>query len=368
MTQRDFAAARLTIRLGAIAANYRKFQEICSPAAVAAAVKADAYGLGLEPVAQVLTEAGCDSFFVARMEEGIALRALQPRTRIFVLDGAQPETASALIAHRLIPVLNSLSEIATWNEAAQRAGTRLDCAVHLDTGMNRLGLPDYERAVLSAEAATRLRRLNVVLWISHLACGDNCASPMNAAQLARFRAALANLPAAPASLAASAGALLGKDYHFDLIRPGIGLYGGNPCVSQPNPFAVVAVLTGRILQLRRVDTGETVGYGASFRAARPSTLATIGLGYADGLMRAIGNRGVGAIGGVRVPVVGRVSMDLVTLDVSHVPPDALAVGAEAEFFGDTISLDEFAVQAGTANYEVLTSLGHRMPRLYEAAA
>ncbi len=368
MAQPDFAAARLTVRLGALSANYRKFQELCRPSAVAAAVKADAYGLGLPPVARTLAEAGCDTFFVARAEEGAALRALQPQARIFVLDGAQPETASALIAHRLVPVLNSLSEIATWNEAAQRPGGRLDCAIHLDTGMNRLGLPEYERAVLSAEVNARLCHLDVVLWMSHLACGEDRASPMNAAQLARFRAALASLPPAPASLAASAGALLGKEYWFDLVRPGIGLYGGNPCTGRPNPFGVVAVLTGRILQLRRVDTGESVGYGATFRAARPSTLATIGLGYADGLMRAIGNRGEGAIAGVRAPVVGRVSMDVITLDVSDVRPDALNIGAEVEFLGDTISLDEFAAHAGTATYEVLTSLGRRMPRTYEPAA
>jgi alanine racemase len=368
MAHSDFATARLIVRLGAIAANYRQFQERCSPAAVAAAVKADAYGLGLVPVAQTLAQAGCDTFFVARLKEGTSLRSLLSRARIFVLDGAHPETASVLIEHRLIPVLNSLSQIATWSEAARQTGGQLDCAIHFDTGMNRLGLPVYERAVLVAEAETRLRHLQVVLWMSHLACGDDCASPMNAKQLARFRAALGSLPSAPASLAASAGALLGRDYHFDLVRPGIGLYGGNPCTGRPNPFAVVAVLTGRILQLRRVDTGETVGYGASFRAARPSTLATIGLGYADGLMRAIGNRGVGAIAGVRVPVVGRVSMDLITLDVSNVRPDALGIGAEVEFFGDTISLDEFAAHAGTANYEALTSLGHRMPREYEPAA
>jgi alanine racemase len=368
MANADVMAARLTVRLEAVAQNYRKFQERCGPATVAAAVKADAYGLGLAPVVQTLAEAGCDSFFVARLEEGVALRTLQSDARIFVLDGAHAETSPALIAHRLVPVLNSLSEIDAWSEAAARSGTRLDCAIHLDTGMNRLGLPAYERGVLSAEAATRLRRLNVVLWMSHLACSDDCASPMNTAQLARFRAALASLPSAPASLAASAGALLGKEYHFDLVRPGIGLYGGNPCTGRPNPFAVVAVLSGRILQLRRVDTGETVGYGATFRAARPSTLATIGLGYADGLMRAIGNRGKGAIAGVRAPVAGRVSMDLVTLDVSEVPPDVLTIGAEVEFLGDTISLEEFAAHAGTASYEVLTSLGHRVPRSYEPTA
>jgi alanine racemase len=245
---------------------------------------------------------------------------------------------------------------------------QLECAIHLDTGMNRLGLAGEERATLSAEREHRLRDLNVVMWMSHLACGDECGSEMNRVQLARFREALAALPPAPASFAASAGALLGKEYHFDLIRAGIGLYGGNPCLDQPNPFTVAAVLSGKILQLRRVDTGESVGYGATFRAERPLTLATIGLGYADGLMRAIGNRGFGAIAGIRVPVVGRVSMDLVSLDVSDVPSDALHAGDDVEFLGDNISLDEFALLAGTANYEVLTRLGARMARHYEPAA
>jgi alanine racemase len=234
--------------------------------------------------------------------------------------------------------------------------------------MNRLGLPAEERATLVADSGRLLGDMRVVLWMSHLACGDDCASPMNRVQLTRFREMLAALPPAPASLSASAGTLLGPDYHFDLVRPGIGLYGGNPCMDRPNPFAAVAVLTGRILQLHRVDTGETVGYGATFRVKRPSLLATIGLGYADGLMRAIGNRGKGAIGGVRVPVVGRVSMDLVTVDVTDVPAERLHVGTHVEFLGDTISLDEFADRAGTASYEVLTSLGHRMARHYEPPA
>jgi len=361
-------SAQLIIRLGAVAANYRKFVQRCAPAAVAGAVKADAYGVGMTEVSRTLAGAGCNTFFVARLQEGVALRALQPSARILVLDGAQGTTAPALIAHSLTPVLNSLHEIDLWNEAAKAQRAKLDCAIHFDTGMNRLGLPAYELTTLAAETGERLRHLNVVLWMSHLACGEDCNSPMNAMQLQRFRKALASLPPAPASLSASAGALLGREYHFDLVRPGIGLYGGNPCTDRPNPFAVVAVLTGRILQLRRVDTGESVGYGATFRASRPSVLATIGLGYADGLMRAIGNKGSGAIAGVRAPIVGRMSMDLATLDVTDVPADALAIGGDVEFLGDTISLEEFASLAGTASYEVLTSLGRRVPRHYEAAA
>jgi alanine racemase len=368
MTQAGSEAACLTVRLGAIAANYRQFVDRCTPARVAGVVKADGYGLGAAPVAETLARAGCDTFFVARLSEAITLRPLHPRARIFVLDGVQRDDAQAFIAHDLVPVLNSLAQIEIWSDAAHEQRARLGCAIHLDTGMNRLGLPREEFAVLAAERARRLRDVDVVLWMSHLACGDECASDMNRVQLARFRDALAALPPAPASLAASAGALLGREYHFDLIRAGIGLYGGNPCIGRPNPFAVVAVMSGKILQLRRVDTGDSVGYGAEFRASRPSLLATIGLGYADGLMRAIGNKGFGAIDGVRVPVVGRVSMDLVTLDVTDLAADALHAGDDVEFLGDTISLDEFAALAGTATYEVLTRLGARLARRYEPAA
>jgi len=364
MSNHDYEVAHLTVRLGAVAANYREIQRRAGPASVTGVVKADAYGLGMAPVAKALAAQGCDTFFVARLGEGIALRPLAPQARIFVLDGAAPDAVPALIAHRLTPVLNSLEQIAAWSACAREMRSTLDAAIHIDTGMNRLGLPAHELAVLSGEAKERLGGLRIVLAMSHLVCADDASSPMNALQLDRFRTALAMLPQAPASLASSGGVLLGKGYAFDMVRPGIGLYGGNPHLSAPNPFAAVAVLTGRILQLRRVDSGESVGYGATYRTERPGTLATIALGYADGVMRALGNKGSAAIGGVRLPFVGRVSMDLVTLDVTDVPQRALETGAEVELFGDTISLDEFAAAAGTANYEILTRLGSRLPRLY----
>ena len=356
--------ARLTVRLGAIAANFRRCGNL-SGTTVAGVVKADAYGLGAEPVARTLAEAGCDTFFVARLEEGIAVRPVLSQARIFVLDGVVPGSAAAFIAHRLTPVLNTLDEISTWSEASAKRHTKLDAALHFDTGMNRLGLTPDELSTLSAEISRRLDGINPVLLMSHLACSDDPGSEMNAKQLERFRTSLAMLPPAPASLAASGGVLLGKDYAFDLVRPGLALYGGNPQAATANPFRTVARLTGRILQVRRVDKGESVGYGATFRTARPSTLATVGLGYADGLMRAIGNKGSGAIGGVRVPVAGRVSMDLITLDVTDIP--SVAPGDEIEFVGDTISLEEAARAAGTANYEILTGLGTRFPRHYVSA-
>ena len=369
MSNQTFDAARLTVRLGAIAANYRKFRELSGRATVAGVVKADGYGCGAAQAALTLLKAGCDTFFVARLTEGIALRpVVGSAPRIFVLDGAQADGIPALISHRLTPVLNSLAEIAMWSSAAHGARATFDAAVHIDTGMNRLGLCADELSIFAAESGTRLANLNLVLLMSHLACADDSENDMNREQFAHFRSALAMLPPAPASFASSGGVLLGKDYVFDMVRPGIGLYGGNPLSGKPNPFTTVALMTGRILQLRRVDSGGSVGYGATFRIGRDTTLATVALGYADGLMRALSNNGCGAIAGHRAPIAGRVSMDLVTLDVTDVPQEALKVGMDVEFFGDTISLEEIAAAANTASYEMITSLGARVSRRYVEAA
>lgn len=364
MNSAEFETAILTVRLGAVAENYRTCGRLAGTE-IAGVVKADAYGLGMEPVARTLASAGCDTFFVARLEEGVRLRPIVPDARIFVLDGASSGNAEALISHRLTPALNSLDEIAVWSAVARSRRTNLDAAVHIDTGMNRLGVSFRETTMLASDAREKLSGVNPVLIMSHLACSDDPSAKMNAEQLARFRSALALLPSVPASLAASGGVMLGPEYAFDLARPGIALYGGNPQPGATNPFKAVARLTGRVLQLRRVDKGECVGYGATFQAERPSTLATVALGYADGLMRAIGNRGMGAIYGVRVPVAGRVSMDLITLDVTGIP--STAVGTEVEFIGNTISLEEAADAAQTANYEILTTIGARVPRVHVSA-
>ena len=358
----SFEAARLTVRLSAITANYNSYRAAGS-AAVGAVVKADAYGLGADAIAPALAAAGCDSFFVARLDEGVRLRAVLPNARIFVFDGAEAGSVPALIAHRLIPCLNSLAQIAAWRAAAGH--TTLDAAVHVDTGMSRLGLSPGELATLAAEHRTRLAGLNLVLVLSHLACSDEAANPMNAAQLSRFQQALAMLPPAPASLAASHGTFLGPEYHFDLLRPGVALYGANPVPGRANPMQTAAVLTGKVLQLRRIDSGDPVGYAATFHATRPSMLATIALGYADGVPRALSGRGMAAIGGHRAPIAGRVSMDTIILDVTDfaVPPQ---VGDDAEILGDTISLGEVAATAGTNEYEVLTRLRVRVPRHYES--
>ena len=358
----DIEPASLTVRLGAIAENYQSLRRLGGGRA-AAVVKADGYGLGLKMIAPTLAQAGAETFFVARLSEGVALRPVLPKARIFVLDGVQPGTAPALIAHQLTPVLNSLDEIARWSDAAKAARQSFDAVVHIDTGMNRLGLDQTGLAALAAEWKTRLAHLTIVLWMSHLACADDLGpdAAMNRRQLERFRAALAMLPPAPASLAATSGIYLGKAFHFDLVRPGIGLYGGGPRTD--NPMKSVAVLTGRVLQVRRIDKGESVGYAATFHAKRPTMIATVALGYADGILRAASNRGMAAIGGTRVPFAGRVSMDLITLDVTGLktPP---VPGDEVEVMGDTVSLAEVAKRAGTNEYEILTRLSSRVARRY----
>jgi alanine racemase len=362
----DFEAARLTVCLPAIVANYRTYRRVAGPAAVAAVVKADGYGLGAARIAPALAAAGCDTFFVARLEEGVALRKAlfktSPRTRIIVLDGAAPDAIPGLLTHNLIPALSSLADIAAWSAAASAARSALDAVVHVDTGMNRLGLSPDELSILSGESGKRLAGLNLMLVMSHLACADDAGADaaMNARQLSRFRDALAMLPLAPASLAASSGTMLGMDYHFDLVRPGVALYGANPQAGAENLMQTAAVLTGKVLQVRRIDTGDSVGYAATFRAKRPSMIATVALGYADGIPRTASNKGAAAIHGQVAPFAGRVSMDLLTLDVTGMD---VAPGDEAEILGDTIKLMDAADAAGTNAYEILTRL-RRMPRHY----
>lgn len=356
--------AQLTVRLGSVAANFRESLRRAAPATIAPVVKANAYGMGLAPVAHALVNAGADTLFVARMEEGIALRELLPRVRIFVLDGIAAGAAPALLSHGLTPVLNSLDEIVEWSALARRERRELEAVLHVDTGMNRSGLSHDELSALVADIRQLLDGIKLVLVMSHLARADEPDRDMNWVQLARFKAALALLPSAPASLSASAGVELGREFLFDLVRPGIGIYGGNPVASRPNPYRTVGVLTGRVLQIRAIQAGESVGYGAGYTAEKPRLLATVAAGYADGLMRSIAARGRAAIAGYFVPYAGRISMDLTVLDVTNVPPNVVKRGTTVEFMGDTVTLEELADAAGTITHEILTSIGPRVHRHY----
>ncbi|ODT30627.1 MAG: alanine racemase [Hyphomicrobium sp. SCN 65-11] len=364
------AAARglLTVDLAGIKANWRWLAAVARGAECAGVVKADAYGLGIEPVAKALWEAGCRTFFVATLSEGRRLKVALPAATAYVLDGLLPATAPLYPSYGLRPVLGSRSEIEEWAAYARSVGARLPAAVHIDTGMNRLGMTVEDVEAVAADPAP-FEAFPVTLIMSHLACGDTPGSPMNARQKALFDALRAKLPAAPASLSNSAGTLLGADYRYDLVRAGIALYGGRAIEGRPNPAAKVVRVEARILQVRQAEAGSTVGYGAAYTLTRPSRLATIATGYADGFLRSIS----GPIGrpsppayvaGYPAPIVGRVSMDVVTVDVTDIPAALAQRGAWAELIGRHVGIDDLADSSGTIGYEVLTRLGPRFQRVY----
>lgn len=354
-------SARLRVDLGAVVDNWRELARLAAPARTSAVVKANAYGLGLEPIAAALAGAGCTEFFVAGLDEALALRALQPRSTIYALGGVPPGAEPQFVQRAIVPVLNTPDEVRGWVRHSQGA----PAAIQLDTGMTRSGLGASEVEALRADGDT-LPRLNLALVLSHFACADERGHPLNDAQLAHFEALRTRLPAAPTSLANSAGILLGERYRGDLVRPGIALYGGNPAGDDgPSPMREVVRLQGRVLQLREVlEPGVTVGYGATYHVRPPARFATVGVGYADGYLRSLSGKGIVVAAGHRVPVVGRVSMDLVTLDVTRVPAGDLAVGDYVDLIGGGVPLDEVARLAGTLGYELLTRLSSRAERVY----
>ncbi|HYG85178.1 MAG TPA: alanine racemase [Azospirillum sp.] len=358
----DTAAAVLTVDLDAVVANWRMLRDRVAPGRCAAVVKADAYGLGAAGVAPALRAAGCKTFVVAQLEEAIALRAMVPDAEILSLGGLPAGGEADFAEHRILPVLNHLGEVDAWAAFGRARGAALPAVVHIDTGMNRLGLDSNELDRL-AEEPGRLSGIDLRLWMTHLACAE-ADTPMNAQQLGRFRMALARLPAAPASLANSSGIFLGSAYHFDLARPGCALYGVNPTPSVASPMRPTVRLDARILQVRDVDSPMTVGYGATHRVAGRGKIATIAVGYADGYLRSLSGRGAVFVGGVPAPVIGRISMDLTTVDVTGLPEGAAVPGALVELIGPNRPVDVVAEQGGTIGYEILTSLGSRYHRIY----
>jgi alanine racemase len=363
----DRAGAILEVDLAGIAANWRLLARRVDPAGCAAVVKADAYGLGAPLVAPALAAAGCRRFFVATIDEGIALRKVLPESaEIAVLNGLLPGCAGDFIEFRLVPVLNDPWQIADWRSAAARHG-KGPAMVHIDTGMGRLGLTVREFNRLAEE----LCRPDPIEWralISHLACSDDPQHPLNGIQLERFAAARRGLAYLPASLVASSGIFLGPEFHFDLARPGAALYGVNPQPGCPNPMQQIVRLKGRILQIREVDRDQTVGYGALHVMAAPGRLATVAVGYADGWFRSVSQRGSGRVGGKPVPLLGRVSMDLTVFDVSDVDPAFVRPGGFIELLHEDYGVDAAAADAGTIGYEILTALGRRYHRVYRGAA
>jgi alanine racemase len=362
--------ATLTIDLDAVVANYRLVESRLAPGCrIAAVVKADAYGLGADEVAARLHTAGCRHFFVATGEEGRRLRAVfedaEPvdQPQIYVLDGPTAGDAADLMSAWLTPVLNTTAQLGWWRDLARDLDRPLPAAVHVDSGMNRLGfLPDELAALLNQPRLWT--GVDVQLVISHLACADEPGHPKNDLQRRVFERSRRRFPAARACFANSAGVLLGHSFHHELVRPGIALYGGNPFKSGANEFRPVVEVSAAIVQVHEIDSPQTVGYGATHSVAGPSRIATVPVGYADGYPRSLSNVGFGYLGGIRVPLVGRVSMDLTTFDVTSVPPALAQPGANLELIGTNARLDDVANAAGTIAYEILTRLGSRYERRY----
>lgn len=361
------AGALLSIDLEAIAHNWRTLSARLNSAACAAVVKADAYGLGAGRVGAALYAVGCRHFFVAHLGEGINLRpALPADATIYVMHGVPPGAEAECVAHGLVPVLNSCQQITAWRDQARSLGRQLPAIVQVDSGMARLGLSAAELQQLSRDP-TAFEGIAVVYVMSHLACADEPDHPANAAQLASFIAARRLLPTAPATLANSSGIFLGPAYHFDLARPGAALYGVAPVPGQPNPMLPVVRLQGKVIQTRTVAAGAGVGYGFSWVAPRTSRIATVSVGYADGYLRSLSGKGSVWLGNVALPLVGRVSMDTITIDASALPEDALGPGTLVDLLSSHYTVDDVANDAGTIGYEILTSLGHRYQRHYKNA-
>ncbi len=366
------ARAVLTINLAALRGNWSALNKACGRAECAGVIKANAYGLGLRQITEALVAGGCRTFFVATLGEARIVREAVPGAVIYVLDGLLPGASNYYAGFDLRPCLSSLAEVQEWSAYCDATGRRLRAAVHVDTGMHRLGLPPHEVTLLANTERGLFEHFEMSLLMSHLACADEPDNPMNPAQRHRFDEIRAVLPKAPASLANSGGTFLGPDYHYDLVRPGIALYGGRALEGRDNPMQWVVRFQARILQVHTLDAGEPVGYGATYRTERPSRIATVACGYADGFLRALsgpsGKPGpVGFIGDYPVPVIGRVSMDLITVDVTDVPENMALRGAWVEVLGARTTIDDLTDRAGTIGYELLTRLGQRVQRTYEGA-
>ncbi len=366
------ATAVLTVDLTAIVENFAHLRDLAKGAECAAVVKADAYGTGMRQVAPYLHKQGCQTFFVATQSEGVLLRSLLAKVKIYILNGLPPGCAANYHQHDLSPVLGSIEMLREWAQHCKSTQNSPPAALHIDSGMNRLGVgPDQLPALLETP---ELQLTKIDLIMSHLACADEPDHARNRKQRQTFKQALKKLSTVletlNISLSNSAGIFLGSDYHFDVVRPGIALYGGCPTARSDNPMKSVVTLMSSIAQIRTVPKGDAIGYGAVFKVERDTRLATIPVGYADGYPRCLGssNEHEGAyvyIGKMRAPLLGRVSMDLITVDITDIPKPRAYVGAPVELLGPHIAIDDLAKTANTIGYEILTSLGARYKRRYK---
>jgi alanine racemase len=364
------ATGVLTIDLNALTANWKKLDSAGVPAECAAVVKADAYGCGLTPVTKALSKVGCKTFFVATLDEAKAAREAAPNSTIYVLNGFFSGTGDMFAQLDCRPVIGDPNELAEWDFFRLQSGWRGDCAIHIDTGMNRLGFT-------MAEAQSLLPRIRrgehgISLVMSHLISAELLGETSNGRQVGMFREIASEFIGVPASLANSSGIFLGPQFHFDMMRPGAALYGVNPTPEADTPMLAVVDLKVRVAQIRKVEEGETVGYGGIWTARRPTKLAIVTAGYADGYFRAAGGSdgsrsGEVMVAGQRCPIAGRISMDLMAIDITDLPPNTVKRGGMVTLIGEGITVDELAHHFGTIGYEVLTSLGRRYARIYRGS-
>ena len=366
------AGGLLTVDLGALAANWRLLRGRAQGAECAAVVKADGYGIGVREAARALSTAGCRTFFVAHISEAVAAREACPDAIVYVLNGLLPGSASAYRAHGLRPVLGSREEVGEWAAFSRAAGMRLPAAIHVDTGMNRLGLRVDDAVAFKGDAL--LDDFEPALLMSHFVSSEVPDDPVNARQIDAFGAVRAAFPRIPASLCNSSGIFLPQSPRLDLVRPGYALYGGNPTPGRENPMRAVVHLEARVIQVRDAAPGDSVGYNGQWTAAGPRRLATLSIGYADGYPRAASATdakakagapfGEAIVAGRRCPFAGRVSMDLLSVDVTGLPAGAVRRGDLVTLIGDDLTIDEVGARAVTIGYEILTSLGRRYARAY----
>jgi alanine racemase len=363
------ACGVLTINLGALFANYRSLAVRVLPSECGAVVKGDGYGCGLEPVTSTLVRAGCKTFFVAHLSEARRVRRIAPEAAIYVLNGFSPAAGPAFAETYARPVINSSVELAEWDHFVAKSGWDGGAGLHVDTGMNRLGLTIDEIAAVAPRMHTESH--GFTLLMSHLACADRPDHPLNDQQIRQFREIRTLFRGLQSSLANSSGIFLDASAYCDLVRPGVALYGVNPTPGKPNPMRPVVELQARILQVRGINRGVSVGYNAAWTARKPSRIAVVAAGYADGILRASAATESTAgrhvlIQGKRCLIVGRISMDLMAVDVTEFPEGTVRRGEMVTLIGPGLPIEEVATQAGTIGYEILTDLGRRFHRAWKS--
>ncbi len=356
----------LEIDLKSICHNFKKIKKkVSKDCIVAATVKANAYGLGLKKVSQSLIRVKCKDFFVATLNEGIELRSYNESVNIFILNGLDSGKCSIYKKYKLTPVLNSIKQIREYESYQSRIKKPMNAIIHFDTGMSRLGLDENETKKLIKNKNKYLKKTNVMYIMSHLACGDNPRDKKNNEQLKMFKEISKSFKNIKMTLANSAGVLLGKKYHFDMVRPGISIYGGNAQKVEKNSYKQVIKLTAKLIQIRQIEKGSTVGYGATYKAKQKMIIGTVGLGYGDGLSRLFSNNMKCYYKKKEVNIIGRVSMDLITLDLSKFQKKDIKISNRIEIINNQNNINQICVNIGTIPYEILTSLGHRYRRKYK---